>query len=73
MQVSYKGLVHAFIDEIPVGGPHRLIRKLSVDADDFIPVIIKLPHVQRRLIGIAHDLATKAWHGDCDTITIQRE
>ncbi|KAK1769922.1 hypothetical protein QBC33DRAFT_567285 [Phialemonium atrogriseum] len=58
---GYTGVMQELIDEVPVRGSDRLIRKLSVDVNEFIPQHVHDSKMRQMLLAAAKDLA--AQHG----------
>lgn len=58
---GYTGVMQEIIDEVPLRGVDRLIRKLSVDVNEFIPHYVHDSKMRQMLLAAAKDLA--AQHG----------
>jgi hypothetical protein len=56
---GYFGVLQELISEAPLKGTNRLQRKLSVDVNEFIPIVVKTPWQRKRMISIAEDIAAK--------------
>lgn len=56
---EYTGIIQELKDEVTVKGPARLIRKLSVDVNVFIPSFVHSYRRRKALIGIAESIAAR--------------
>lgn len=58
---GYTGVLQELIDEVPIRGPDRLIRKLSADVNELIPRVVKNITMRERMLHIAKAVAAE--HG----------
>jgi hypothetical protein len=56
---GYFGVLQELISEVPLRGTNRLQRKLSVDVNELIPIVVKCPWQRTRMISIAEDIAAQ--------------
>jgi len=56
---GYFGVLQELISEVPLRGTHRLQRKLSVDVNELIPMVVNCPWQRKRMISIAEDIAAQ--------------
>ncbi len=57
--IGYTGIMQELEDEVPLRGPARLIRKLSVDVNFFIPNYIASSSRRKTLVTIAESIAAR--------------
>lgn len=58
---GYAGVLHELVAEVPTRGAERLLRKLSVDVNEFIPQVVYQQSRRQRMISAAEHIA--AQHG----------
>lgn len=54
---GYAGILQEMKDEAPLRGIYRLQRKLSVDVNDLIPLVVRDPEQRNKMIAIATSIA----------------